>query len=145
MIDKQALIKRQMATVSKLSLDELKEKFEELYGFAPRMVNAETLRHRIAYRLQEIQFGGLPPAAAQFLDDLADGDSLANLEKQQARKYVATRGTRYIREWKGTTYEVIVQSAGCFEFNGRTYKSLSAIASEITGTHWNGKRFFGVD
>ena len=75
----------------------------------------------------------------------ADGDSLANMGKQHARKYVATRGTRYIREWRGTTYEVIVQSARSFEFNGRTYKSLSAIASEITGTHWNGKRFFGVD
>ena len=145
MIDKQALIKRQMATVSKLSLDELKEKFEELYGLPSRVANADTLRRRIAYRLQELQFGGFPPSAAQFLAELADGDPLARLESPRTRKYTSTRGTRFLREWQGATYEVIVQGARCFEYNGRTYKSLSAIASEITGTHWNGKRFFGVN
>lgn len=108
------------------------------------MANAETLRRRIAYRLQELQFGGLSPDAEQVLDDIANSDPLARLEKKQARKHVSTRGTRFLREWNGTTYEVIVQSARCLEFNGKMYRSLSAIASEITGAHWNGKRFFGV-
>lgn len=143
-IDKHALIRRQVAAIGNLSLDELRIKFEELYGFPSKVVNADTLRRRIAYRLQELQFGGLTPEAEQYLDELADSDPLARLETQQARKYTATRGTHFRREWKDKTYEVIVQGARCFEFNGRTYKSLSAVASEITGTHWNGKRFFGV-
>jgi len=143
-IDKHALIRRQVAAIGNLSLDELRIKFEELYGFPSKVVNADTLRRRIAYRLQELQFGGLTPEAEQYLDELADSDPLARLETQQARKYTATRGTRFRREWKDKTYEVIVQGTRCFEYNGRTYKSLSAVASEITGTHWNGKRFFGV-
>ena len=144
MLDKHTLIKRQIEAMDKLTLDGLRVKFDELYGFPSKVVNAETLRRRIAYRLQELQFGGLTPEAEQYLDELADSDPLARLETQQARKYTATRGTRFRRECKDKTYEVIVQGTRCFEYNGRTYKSLSAVASEITGTHWNGKRFFGV-
>lgn len=144
-IDRNALVKRQIAALDGLALDGLRDKFEELYGFPSRVANADTLRRRIAYRLQELQFGGFPPSAAQFLAELADGDPLARLESPRTRKYTSTRGTRFLREWQGATYEVIVQGARCFEYNGRTYKSLSAIASEITGTHWNGKRFFGVN
>jgi len=144
-LDKHALIKRQIAVIDKLTLDGLRLKFEELYGFPSKVVNAETFRRRIAYRLQELQFGGLSPEAEQVLNELADSDPLARLENKQARKYISTRGTRFLREWNDKTYEVVVQGTRCFEFNGRTYKSLSAVASEITGTHWNGKRFFGVN
>ena len=52
-------------------------------------------------------------------------------------------GTRLLREWQGTTHEVLVLDAG-FEYAGQTYKSLSAIARAITGTPWSGPAFFGV-
>ena len=143
-IDKAALVRRQISALEGLSLEDLRAKFEEVFGFQSSIINADYFRRRIAYRLQELQFGGLTPEADQYLDELADSDPLARLETQQARKYTATRGTRFRREWKDKTYEVIVQGTRCFEYNGRTYKSLSAVASEITGTHWNGKRFFGV-
>jgi hypothetical protein len=52
-------------------------------------------------------------------------------------------GTKLIRNFKGQKYEVIKTESG-FEYGGKIYKSLSAIANEITGVHWNGKRFFGV-
>lgn len=52
-------------------------------------------------------------------------------------------GTKFIREFKGEKYEVIVVEGG-FKFNEKLYKTLSAVANEITGTHWNGKKFFGV-
>jgi hypothetical protein len=48
-----------------------------------------------------------------------------------------------VREWKGRTYEVTVVHGG-FEYEGRRYKSLTAIATTITGTHWNGRAFFGL-
>lgn len=60
------------------------------------------------------------------------------------RIWYCHRGTRLRREWKGKTYEVIVRDDGSFEYNGEIYRSLSSVASGITGTHWNGKKFFGV-
>ena len=49
-----------------------------------------------------------------------------------------------IRDWKGKTYEVFIRDEGKFKYDGTLYRSLSAIAGVITGTHWNGKKFFGV-
>lgn len=54
-----------------------------------------------------------------------------------------TIGTKFIREFKGEKYEVIAVEGG-FSFNDKLYKTLSAVANVITGTHWNGKKFFGV-
>ena len=62
--------------------------------------------------------------------------------KTKARKIV--KGTRFQRDWKGKTYEVIVHEDGQYEYDGVKYRSLSAIADRITGSHWNGKKFFGV-
>lgn len=143
-IDKETLIRRQIEGLARLSLEDLKARFEELYGFTPATINSDSMRRRIAYRLQEIQIGGLSQEAEEYLDALVEDDPLAKLEAQKARKYTCTKGTRFIRDWNGVTYEVIVQGPSRFEFNGTIYKSLSAIAQAITGTHWNGKRFFGV-
>lgn len=62
-------------------------------------------------------------------------------DNKESAKY--NSGTKFIREFQGKKYEVIVVKDG-YCFNGKVYKSLSAIANEITGTRWNGKRFFGV-
>ena len=56
---------------------------------------------------------------------------------------VLKSGTRLMREWRGQRYDVLILDNG-FEFKGRTYQSLTAIAKEITGTHWSGPRFFGL-
>jgi hypothetical protein len=56
---------------------------------------------------------------------------------------VPVAGTRLVREWNGRTYEVTVVYGG-FEYDGRRYRSLTAIATAITGTHWNGRAFFGL-
>lgn len=144
MIDKHALIRRQIAALDGLALDGLRDKFEELYGFPSRVANADTLRRRIAYRLQELQFGGLRQDAEEFLDSLVADDDLANLKPQKAKKRTTVKGTRFVREWDGEEHVVIVHGATSFEYNGTMFKSLSAIAQAITGTHWNGPRFFGV-
>ena len=57
---------------------------------------------------------------------------------------VFVNGTRLCRDWKGKTYEVVVREDGTFEYNGEIYRSLTSVAGVITGTHWNGKKFFGV-
>ena len=71
--------------------------------------------------------------------------SSATMTCRTSRRYTATRGARFIREWGGVTHEVTVLGPSLFEYGGAKYKSLTAIAKAITGTHWNGRRFFGVE
>lgn len=144
-IDKETLIRRQIEGLDKLDIGGLRGRFEELYGFTPSTTNSDTLKRRIAYRLQEIQLGALSPEAEDYLETLIMLDPLAKLQACRARKYTCTKGTRFIREWNGAKHEVIVQGSNRFEYNGTIYKSLTAVAKAITGTHWNGKRFFGVN
>lgn len=142
--DHEAILLRQLETVRHQNLFGLIQKFEELYGFKPGNTTSRGLRKRIAYRLQEIYLGGLSDKDLAALEAIADKDPLANLNQNGIRKVINREGTRLKRVWKGNEYEVIAVGDGTFEFNGKGYKSLSAIAREITGTRWNGKLFFGV-
>ena len=136
-------IKRQIDRIYRMNLAELREKFNELFGFEPGQTNIANLRRRLAYRIQEIYYGGLSEADRQLLERIADGDPQANLRYgKNGVSHVC--GTRYQRVWKGKKYEVTVLGNGKFEYDGTVYQSLSAIAREITGTRWNGKLFFGV-
>lgn len=91
----------------------------------------------------EEQHGSLSPKVQRKIDKLVENyDRTQNIEKDN-KVLSITDGTKLVREFKGKRYSVTVIPNG-FEYNGRTYKSLSAIANEITGTRWNGKKFFGV-
>ncbi len=142
--DKKQLIRRQIAAVNVMLMPELQAKFLELHGFDCGQTTSRNLRKRIAYRLQEIYFGGLSDADVEILETIADNDPLANLEQAPAKRLTKTPGTRFCRVWKGVMHEVIAVGDGNFEYDGRQYKSLSAVARKITGTRWNGKLFFGV-
>ena len=143
-IDKHAIIRRQLAALDSLDMDELRRKFEEIYGFATQTHNVQSLRFRIAYRLQEFHFGSLSPVAEEMLNSIADADPLANLDCAPARNYSHTRGTRFVREWHGREYVVTVLGPKQFEYENGMYTSLTAVAKKITGTHQSGKSFFGV-
>ncbi len=97
----------------------------------------EFLRPRIAYRLQELAIGSLPEKNKNKLLQIANsnGDSLSKPHSE------LMTGTKICREWNGTMYEVMVLK-DCFEFDGQKFKSLSSIARKITGTRWNGPKFF---
>lgn len=137
-------IKKQIADLENADIAALKERFRELYGFECGATNAKNLRSRIAYKMQELYFGGLSDADRAMLDTIADKDPAANLRAEGMKPRVFVKGTRLCRDWKGKTYEVLVHQDGQFEFDGEFYRSLTAIAEKITGTHWNGKKFFGV-
>ena len=139
-----AALRRQIEELGRMNMRQLEEKFTELYGLVNQGATARNLRKRIAYRLQELLYGGLSAEDAERLDAMAASDPLSRLEQLPAKTLTKTRGTRFTRVWKGVTYEVIANGDGTFEYCGRTWKSLSAIAREITGTRWNGKLFFGV-
>ena len=141
-MNKNESLERQLTALDGMSVAELKTRFFELYGFVCGATNANGLRNRIAYKLQEIFLGGLSDRDKELLKTLADKDPSASLGNAKPRP--AAKGSRLCREWKGKTYEVVIRGDGLFEFNGEVYRSLSSVANAITGTHWSGTKFFGV-
>ena len=134
----------QLAAMQKLSVIELKAKWEELLG-TPAPNNARAfLELRIGYRIQELTYGGLTRETRRVLDLLAD-----EVEGKISRKSMVADprnpvvGTRLVREWDGAEHTVTVLRDG-YEWQGRKFRSLSAVAKAITGTNWNGFRFFGM-
>jgi hypothetical protein len=122
----------------------LKAKWRALFDSEPPPYNRRFLESRLAYRIQELAYGGLKKETVERLRVLAKQyggkpDSRAKARSDQ----LPISGTRLIREWKGVQHCVTVRGDG-FEYQGRPYKSLSAIAREITKTRWNGWVFFGL-
>ena len=91
----------------------------------------------------EDEYGSLSPETQHKIDKLVEQyDKTQRIEKDNKVLSIAV-GTKLIREFKGRRYSVTVLQ-NSYDYNGKKYKSLSAIANEITGTRWNGKKFFGV-
>ena len=143
-MNKNEMLDRQLNMLEDMTVSELKTRFLELDGFECGATNAKGLRNRVAYKLQEIYLGGLSEEDRDLLEKLADNDPAANLNFKDARPRPPAKGARLRREWKGKTNEVLVRDDGSFEYDGEIYRSLTSIAGVITGTHWNGKKFFGV-
>ncbi len=141
---------RQIAEIQALSLDALRDRWRALYGSEPPRYRRAVLIRRLSYRVQELAYGELSEATRarlrQRLDEV-DGEPKANgaapLSERRRQAARAVVGTRFVRSWQGQRYEVTALAAG-FEYEGRRYRSLSAIAREITGTRWNGPLFFGL-
>jgi Protein of unknown function (DUF2924) len=134
----------QLAALPEKSTAELKRLWRDLYDREPPPYNKPFLVKRLAYRVQELAYGGLSARAEAKLDRLiAEEEARLNgkLPKNRGDRPIA--GTRLIREWQGVEHTVTVLADG-FEYQGRRYKSLSAIARAITGTRWNGPAFFGL-
>ena len=139
-----SILMRQLTALGRMDINELREKYAELYGTDIASVNVAMLRKRLAFRIQEIYFGGLSAAEKGVLDGIASRDAMAKLDKVKPPREAVIEGTRFRREWRGRMYEVVATADGKFEYNGNLYRSLSAVAGEITGTHWSGKVFFGI-
>ncbi len=127
-----------------MEMPELRRAFQDVFGYETKCDRADAIRRRLAYRIQEIEFGGLDKQDEEALKRIADNDPAANGKGMPRSSKKLLPGTRLFREYKGKRYVVTVAPKSGYEFEGRPYRSLSAIATEITGTHWNGKLFFGV-
>lgn len=144
-------ILKQVTSLPKLSFNELKALYVSLYGSEPSAYNRELIIKRLAYRLQEIAFGGLSERVRQRLDEVLidngyDENAMPTGVSKRKRKVTEDHpvvGTILVREWRGKRYEVTSLRDG-FEFEGRRYRSLSAIAAAITGAHQSGVAFFGL-
>jgi hypothetical protein len=134
----------QLAALKDATANVLKDKWRMLFDTEPPPYNRRFLESRLAYRLQELAHGGLSADVHRRLKAAA-GDLPAKGSKVGKRPAGdrPISGTRLIREWKGVEHQVTVRDAD-FEYEGRPYKSLSAVARTITGTRWNGLVFFGL-
>ena len=152
-----------LGELERLSLGDLRLRWRNLWGrLAPARLSRGLLLRVMAYRLQAEAFGDLNRKTVRMLDRLADdaagrfasnGSSTPSSDdsssaatspgRQRSDPLILKPGTLLTREWRGRIERVTVVSNG-FAWNGASYLSLSAAAFAITGTKWNGHRFFGV-
>jgi hypothetical protein len=134
----------QLAALKGAPAAALKAKWRTLFDTEPPPYNRRFLESRLAYRIQELAYGGLKKETVERLRVLArqyDGKNGGHAKTRSDRLPIA--GTRLVREWQGVQHCVTIRGDD-FEFQGRPYKSLSAIAREITKVRWNGWVFFGL-
>jgi hypothetical protein len=134
---------RRLEALCDLTPDELRKEWRRLYRSQPPRLSRDLLVRAIAYRIQELHYGGLSNATRRKLTALvqARGSDVETATGSGAKWIRA--GARLVREWNGRTHMVTVEGEG-FLYAGRSYRSLSAIAREITGARWSGPRFFGL-
>lgn len=146
----------QLAALNEMSIGQLKEKYRELFGVPTRTRNKPYLQKKLAWRIQELTDGGLSDQAKNQIEALAPdapmrwrasnggGPKNAPAKPKEAPERdpaLPPPGTVLSREHKGIDHRVTVLDDG-FEYRGAVYRSLSKIATEITGTRWNGFLFF---
>ncbi len=126
-----------------LPLSELRARWQGYFGMqAPANMSQQLLRLAIAYKMQEEAQGGLSKSARLRLKSLSSRSRSSAVELRLVG--VTKSGTRFIREWQGQAHEVLALDNGMFAYDGKTYRSLTTIAKQITGTHQSGPRFFGM-
>jgi hypothetical protein len=147
----------ELAALHRMTVGELREKYVAAFSEETRSWNKDFLRKRIAWRIQELAEGGLSERARRRAEELArdadlrlrpplqekPGKTIVRRLKTAHRAEVPIVGTVLTREYRGTTIRVTVLENG-FEHEGRVYRSLTAAAKAVTGSHWNGHHFFGL-
>lgn len=139
----QSEILRKIAALTALTAPQLRTEWRRLYRYQPPRMSRDLLVRSIAYRMQELAYGGLSKTTQRRLialtKELQTNGSIASDLGLRVRP-----GARLVREWRGRAHVVVVTEDG-FEYAGKSYSSLSKIAQAITGAHWSGPRFFGLN
>jgi hypothetical protein len=151
-------VDKEVARLQRMTVNELRDKFAEVCGEPTNGRNKQWLIKRIAWRMQANQYGGLSERALQRARELANladlrltaprtGNSAVTaataLPPATVDKRLPKPGTILTRQYKGRTLQVEVLDDG-FALGGQRYKSLTAVAKAVTGSHWNGFLFFGL-
>jgi hypothetical protein len=138
-INKEAPVRAEVETLRSLGKDELRARWTKMFGRAPpAALTKDLLGRMIAWRIQEELYGGHDKATLKLLDRLARGEATKPANEPRLRP-----GTVLMREHRGVRHTVTVTPDG-FVWQDKNFSSLSAIAGTITGTSWNGRRFFGL-
>jgi hypothetical protein len=133
-----------IAAMPVMSRSEIAAQWDKLRaGEAPRLPD-QLFRRLTVQLLQERRYGDLPAIIRRELLRVCEDTPTTGVNARPAVLPIRlSEGTHLIREWNGRIIEVMVRD-DAFEWEGRTYKSLSHIAREVTGAHWSGPRFFGM-
>jgi hypothetical protein len=136
-------VKAELDRLAVMPIAQLRIRYREVFrGDPPKAFGPDLLRRSIAHRIQEKAYGGLSRSAQRLLDQMMK----AFAAKPGGRIVLPRRikpGSVLVREWKGRSHRVMVLADG-FAYDGKTFGNLSEIAVLITGTRWNGPRFFGL-
>lgn len=135
-------VREGLARLQAMSTVALRCEWRRVYKSPPAQFTPDMLLRGLAWRLQKGLSGGLERRVARELERQAmvlRSDGARAKGSRQAIK----AGTRLVRSWQGVTHSVLALEEG-FEYQGKHYRSLSAIAEVITGTRWSGPRFFGL-
>src|SRR4051794_37807775 len=148
-----------------MGVGQLRERYLEVFGEPSRSGNKAYLFKKLAWRLQSLAEGGLSERAKRRAEELArDADVRTTVPRPpkttadaaartvvlkapvaaDGRDRLPIPGTVLTRTYRGTHVAVTVMADGTFDYGGQTYRSLSAIARAVTGSHWNGYLFFGL-
>jgi hypothetical protein len=155
-------IDKEVAQMQRMTVNELQQKFADVFGEQTRGRNKQWLIKRLAWKLQAREYGGLSEVALRRAKEIADTCDLSDLRLTAPKmlessayalataavpvaldKRLPMLGTLLTRKYKGQVLNVQVLADG-FLFEGERYKSLSAVARKITGAAWNGYLFFGL-
>jgi hypothetical protein len=157
-------VSQQLAALSGMGVGQLRAKYLEVFGEPSRSGNKAYLFKKLAWRIQSLAEGGLSERARRRAEELArDADVRTTVPRPpkasadagartvvlaapnaDGRDRLPIPGTVLTRTYRGRHVAVTVMADGTFEFEGQTYRSLSAIAKAVTGSHWNGYLFFGL-
>jgi hypothetical protein len=161
---KQQILNPSLAVLQQMGVTQLRAKYLEVFGEPTRTGNKAFLFKKLAWRIQSLAEGGLSERARRRAEELArDADIRTSVPKApvmttgaaqrtvtmamsmaDGRDRLPIPGTVLTRTYKGKHVAVTVMADGTFDYAGQTYRSLSAIAKVITGSHWNGYLFFGL-
>lgn len=134
----------QLATLPSLPMPDLWALWDQHFPRRPAHRNRHYVESRLAYRIQEQAFGALPTPIRRMLIEAGAKHSKIKSSAGRSAQTLLMPGTTLIREWDEREYRVTVTPEGLYALDGHIFKSLSAVARHITGTHWSGPKFFGL-
>ncbi|MGB1540540.1 MAG: DUF2924 domain-containing protein [Rickettsiales bacterium] len=133
-------VKSQLAVLETMPMEELRALWQKHFKMpAPKHFQRHSLARRVGYQMQVAAYGGLSKTARLKLKRLAQ-----NPDIKSPTHYAIAPGTRITKTWRGREIVVTVEGERQFAYDGKVYKSLSAIASELVGCRQSGNKFFGI-
>ncbi len=131
-------IQKRLTALAAIEREALLAEWSRHFKAPPRNTRRDYLLAEISYHLQARSLGGISTTVKNKLERMAFGG-----QSQHQGKFTMQPGSRLVREWNGRAHTVIVH-ADWYEYEGARYRSLSKVATAITGAHWSGPLFFGI-
>ena len=132
-----------LARLPEMHMDALWSLWDKHFPVRPKNHHRGFVQSRLAYKIQELAYGGLHAATRRQLERIGESGEVPRKYKKGGQPLVAP-GTILVREYDGREVRVTATPDGRFEYNGTVYRSLTAITRHLTGALWSGPSFFGL-